>query len=498
MAVFRRKNQIKGEKPMQATMQGTAQGTAITPKPGTATPPGPNHLQVIKKLFEDYQEKVALQLVLNQFSRARAADLVTVQFTETGAEGVLEFLGTSRKAQIFTEPRTGKRYMYMQLPPDVLCADTSVNPRGLVKTRLLALTEAFVSKETRFATTNARLVPAEDGLCNVMAFDGSHGAAADLFAGSPTVSVKLYLPHQLSDDEVLHWNNHAHMELRQQEFRGQVLLRKRNDAFQKRMRDFMKDKRFPVKSESEFLRFVSPLEKNGMAAALVEDVIDHVLYGEIEREGPEGPTVDKTCNLAKFMNLSDQARRGGKLLSYALVRSTLFSDFISYDPCHFDKAKGREEDDPREREKLNMTRLGNLLAKYTLQGRWNEHDTVDVSGKKVKAPTAEALATERLWKKGAVRYWSSQLKNAVALILGVAGSDVGRIFQLQIASDRWQQIETAVKRLACYPAWSDQAIEPILNTNVLDQVRQGLYDWAVNNSATMLDAYYLGEKTRPE
>ena len=471
---------------------------AIPTATTTATAPPANPAQIIKKLFEDYQEKVGLQLVLNQFSRGRQSDLVSVQFSEAGSEGVLDFLGTSRKAQLFTEPRTGKRYMHIHLPPDVICADTSVNPRGLVKSRLLALTEAFVNRETRFATTNARLVPGEDGSYNVMAFDGSHGAAADLFAGSPTISVKLYLPHQLSDDEVLHWNNHAHMELRQQEFRGQVLLRKRNEAFQKRMKDFMRDKRFSVKSESEFLRFVSPLEKNGMGAALVEDVIDHVLYGEIEREGPEGPTVDNACNLAKFINLSDQARRGGKLLSYQLVRSTLFSDFISYEPCHFDKAKGREEDDPREREKLNMTRLGNLLAKYSLQGKWNEHEAVDVSGKKVKVSTVEALATERLWKKGAVRYWSGELKNAVALILGVAGSDVNRIFQLQISSDRWQQIENAVKRLASYPAWSDTTIEPILNTNVLDQVRQGLGDWAVNNNAAMLDAYYLAEKKRPE
>ncbi|SRR6266478_1441002 len=474
------------------------QASAAATNPSTVTTSGTSPAQLIKKLFEDYQEKVGLQLVLNQFSRNRQADLVPVQFTEGGSEGTLEFFGTFRKGQIFTEPRTGKRYMHIHLPPEVICADTNVNPRGLVKSRLLALTEAFVNKETRFATTNSRLVPAEDGAFNVMAFDGSHGAAADLFAGSPAISVKLYLPHQLSDDEVLHWNNHAHMELRQQEFRGQVLLRKRNEAFQKRMRDFMKDKRFSLKSESEFLRFVSPLERNGMGAALVEDVIDHVLYGEIEREGPEGPTVDNACNLAKFINLADQARRGGKLLSYQLVRSTLFNDFISYEPCHFDKAKGREEDDPREREKLNMTRLGNLLAKYTLQGKWNEHETVEVSGKKVKVSTTEALTTERLWKKGAVRYWSSELKNSIALILGVAGSDVNRIFQLQISSDRWQQIEGAVKRLANYPAWSDTMIEPILNTNVLDQVRQGLSDWAANNNGTMLDAYYLAEKNRPE
>jgi hypothetical protein len=474
------------------------EATATASKPTPVAGPNPSYQQVIKKLFEDYQEKVGLQLVLNLFSRSRQADLIPVQFSEGGSEGILECLGTQRKGPVFTEARTGKRYFHVHLPPDVLCADTTVNPRGLVKSRLLALTEAFVNKETRFASSNARLVPLEDASFVVMVFDGSHGAAAELFAGSPIVPVKLYLPHQLNDDEVLHWNNHAHMELRQQEFRGQVLLRKRNDAFQKRMKDFMKDKRYAIKSESEFLRFVSPLERNGMAAALVEDVIDHVLYGEIEREGPEGPTQDKACNLAKFINLEDQSRRGGKLLSFALVRSTLFNHFISYEPCHFDKAKGREEDDPREREKLNMTRLGNLIAKYTLQGKWNEHETVEVTGKKVKAPTAEALSSERLWKKGAVRFWSGELKNAIALILAVAGSDVNRIFQLQIASDRWQQVESAVKRLASYQAWSGPTIEPILNTNVLDQVRQGLDDWATANNTPRLSAYYLADKNRPD
>jgi hypothetical protein len=472
---------------MNMAMQEPTRPAAESPSPG----------QQVKKLFEDHQDKVGLQVVLNQFSRNRQTDRVPVTFSEEGADGVLEFLGTSKRVPIFTEPRTGKRYLHVQLPPDVISADTKVNPRGLVKTRVINLTDAFVNQETRFASTNARLV-LENGSYCVMAFDGSHGAAADLFAGSPVISVKLYLPHQLTDDEVLHWNNHAHMELRQQEFRGQVLLKKRNEAFQKRMQDFMKDKECAVKSESEFLRFVSPLEKNGMAAALVEDVIDHVLYGEIEREGPEGPTIDKACNLAKFINLSDQARRGGNLLSYPLVRSTLFNDFISSDACHFDKAKGREEDDPREREKLNLTRLGNLVAKYTLSGKWNEHDTVEVAGKKVKAATDAAMAAERLWKKGAVRYWSGELKSAIALLLGIAASDVKRIFQLQIATDKWQQIENAVRRLANYPAWSDETIEPILNTNVLDQVRQGLADWARNKNVTMLDGYYLAEKTRPE
>jgi hypothetical protein len=452
----------------------------------------------IKKLFDEYGGKVALQLVLNQFSPNRSSDVVPVEFRDDSGEATLVYLGKSVSAPIFTESRTGKRYAHFLLPADVLSADTSVNPRGLVQSRLLALTQAFVDKETRFANTNARLVPTEDGAYSIRAFDGSHGAAADLFAGSLLIAVKLYLPGQLSDDEVLHWNNHAHMELRQQEFRGQVLLKKRNEALERRKKEFMRDKRYPIKSESEFLRFVSPLERNGMAAALVEDVIEHVLYGEIEREGPEGPTVDNACNLAKFINLADQARRGGKLISYALIRSTLFNDFISSEACHFDKAKGREEDDPREREKLNMTRLGNLLAKYTLQGRWNEHSTVDVSGKKVKAKTVEASAAERTWKKGAVRYWSSELKNSIALILGVAGSDVNRIFQLQIANEKWQEIENAVKCVASYPIWLDETIEAVLNTNVLDQVRQGFYDWASNTGTPMLDAYYLAARTRPE
>jgi len=75
---------------------------------------------------------------------------------------------------------------------------------------------------------------------------------------------------------------------------------------------------------------------------------------------------------------------------------------------------------------------------------------------------------------------------------------IDRIFQLQISSEKWQSTENAVKRLANYPAWLDAAIEPILSTSVLDQVRQGLGDWALNNKVSMLNSYYLAEKTRPE
>src|SRR2546428_12187213 len=102
------------------------------------------------------------------------------------------------------------------------------------------------------------------------------------------------------------------------------------------------------------------------------------------------------CMLTKFVNLGQQARRGGKQLSYELLHTTIFKDFIFKGLYDFDKGLGSNSEDPREREKRNLLRLCNIIASRTLEGKWGTGD----------------VHCDRFWKKGAVRYWSPVLKQA--------------------------------------------------------------------------------------
>ncbi|EQB62680.1 MAG: hypothetical protein RBG1_1C00001G0259 [candidate division Zixibacteria bacterium RBG-1] len=448
----------------------------------------------IERLFEEKFDNVSIKDIIMEFSKEPRPEVVNLPIKDSGSEIEIQLPSGVRKFPVHKEQRTGKKFICDYFPPELLSADTDVNPRKLVKDRLVKLVEAFMVGETRFQVTNGRLKMFPNNQVGLFIFDGSHGGAADLLAGNPQIFCKFYLPDSLSYLEALHWNNHAHRELRQQEFRGQVLLKKRNAALLERMRQLLDNKEFPKKTEEVFIKkFLNPLERKGMTEAIIDDVIKYILYAEPEVEPEGGNPVVRLCGLYEFVNLEEQSRRGGKKISYELLRSTIFSDFIGDELCDYDKKSIDDEDDPRTKEKQNLLRLCNLLVLHTLKDKWGATE----DGTKKGHSTNEAIISERLWKKGAVRYWSPQLRETIGLIVGAAPSDVERIFQLNITKKSWILIEDAVKRLFSYGAWNDSSVADLLNTNKLETTIDALRGWATKYNQPLLDAYHLANREKP-
>lgn len=412
----------------------------------------------------------------------RGDEMVSLPIDDTGDHAVVHLPdGRELTYQIWLEERTGKRFIAGNVPLRILSADLKVNPRNLLKSRILRAADAFTDGETRFQPSIGRILAADDGCYVLSLFDGSHGAAAEAFLDSDEVFCKLYLPDCLSDSEAFIWNNHAHIELRQQEFRAQILAFKRDEALNYKWEDFMKSPLKP-KSERAFIEeFVPALEKRTMQSALVDDVIEYVLRSEQEFEDATGQTqVMLLCKLAKYVNLGQQARRGGKQLSFELLRTTLFKDFVFKGVYDFDKALGQYDDDPREREKKNLLHLCNLVANHTLESKWGTGD----------------VHCERFWKKGAVRYWSPVLKDAIALQIGIVGNDLDQIFGFDISDDEWTTAGEMVQRLYDYEAWDNDSVAQVVNANVLEDTDRVLKEWSRMHDIDTLDAYYLTGKQR--
>ncbi|MFH1140709.1 MAG: hypothetical protein V1724_03330 [Chloroflexota bacterium] len=431
--------------------------------------------------------------VLGHFSRERITDRVSVDFTDEGNICTLGWKGQFLTYKVFTEPRTGKRFIFDAFLPDMLSADTEeVNPRHLIPDRLLKQVMAFAGGETRFQNSIGRMVP--HGSKYVLAlFDGSHGAAADLFAGNDKLFCKIYLPGQLTTPEALHWNNHAHSELRQQEFRGQVLSVRRSTALDGRWRAFMDDPRFPVKSERFFInQYVNPLERKGMKAALFEQVVNGALIATIVEEDGSGREVSRdSCRMKRFVDLREQSRRAARgQVSYSLLQTTLFDEFVSRDLTGYDYATSKADSDPRARETKSLLRLLNLLAAQSMEGR------LDAQGDSPKE-TLVRTSAEAMWKKGAARYWVVELKKAIVLMTGIVGDDMDRIFQLNLSDEVWRNISEAIQRIKNYEAWADADTRELLNANTLDTTKDAIAGWAQRNEAEVLDAYFLAGKPRP-
>ncbi|MBI4197753.1 MAG: hypothetical protein HY533_01420 [Chloroflexi bacterium] len=195
--------------------------------------------------------------------------------------------------------------------------------------------------------------------------------------------------------------------------------------------------------------------------------------------------------MKSYIDLSPQSRRAAKgQVSYSLLQTTLFDEFVSGELTGHDYATSKADSDPRARETKNLLRLLNLLAEQSMEGR------LDAQGDSPKE-TLVRISAEAMWKKGAVRYWVVELKQAIALMTGVVGDDMDRIFQLNLSDEVWRNISEAIQRIKNYKAWADPSVRELLNANTLDTTKDAIAGWAAANQSEVLDAYYLAGKERP-
>ena len=134
-------------------------------------------------------------------------------------------------------------------------------------------------------------------------------------------------------------------------------------------------------------------------------------------------------------------------------------------------------------------------------GQTHEVHQESSAGGRTRRPkelTAEAVVSENMWKKGAVRIWSRRLRDAIGLMLGgLATSDLETIFRRSISKEVWTQLRQAIKKICSYGAWSSEKVVPLLGGNVIGEIKRALDEWADYNNQPRLDAYHLAGKERP-
>jgi hypothetical protein len=221
-----------------------------------------------------------------------------------------------------------------------------------------------------------------------------------------------------------------------------------------------------TRSERGFISSLPAYERAQKLESIFDYVYSAVLEDEHEVEYEDATTketktmLEPACQIQRFVRKDEQQKRGGKQLGYDLLKATILKDFVQQGASEKIVTKLSREEWPRELERANLVRLGNILAEQMLNGRWGETHDVELEQdgagkkrtKKIKEPTAEATLAENLWKKESVRIWSRRLRDAIGLMLRLASSDLETIFQRTIPKEIWDQIREAVKRIAIYGA----------------------------------------------
>jgi hypothetical protein len=309
--------------------------------------------------------------------------------------------------------------------------------------------------------------------------------------------------------EAFDWNTDAHSTLRQQEFRSRVLTSKLSDKFERQFAAFLQDTMHQLaRTEQGYVEFQPAYQRSSAAASILDFVYAGVLDDEQEivRDNPAtGEIITEkkpACKIQGFVRKDEQQKRGGKSLGYDALKSSLLKEFVQQSASDKDLSNTDATEWPRQYERRNLVKLCDIITEEMLENRWQATQPVngeDSGRRKPKVePTPEAVAAENLFKKGALRIWSRKLKEAIALMLRLAGSDYDTIFQRHVRKDTWDQIRVAVRRIADYRAWANEGVVALLGGNVIGQIEAQLNMWADMNQQPRLDAYYLANVSRPE
>ena len=329
-------------------------------------------------------------------------------------------------------------YFYATIPIQYLLNDKELQPRFLIPSKLWALYSHF-RRCTQLAPSICRLKNDK-----ILLFDGQHKAAAQIWLGREEIECKIYIdPKEVAIKEA---NIAAHTSLRQMSLYTSITLRRLSDLHKDYWEEW--EKISGKKSEEYFVSFlVSRGKKRREANEMIRAAIYDAILGSKDNE------------MIKYVSKATRAK--DKPLSVFTLQRSLFANLITAPPLKEDL---ETVDVWRDNEMKNMIKLLNILAKETLEGRWNP-----------KANDAQHRKAERIYRAGCIRAWSRILKDVIAATLGIFDSTKRqRMLFKSISDKKFETIRSRVRRMFSHKIWEDirPEIDGQLKVNDLSIMKQ--------------------------
>jgi hypothetical protein len=318
-------------------------------------------------------------------------------------------------------PITQWQYFYAIVPVEFLENDRELQPRALRQQSLWELYRHF--------QTNTQLAPS---ICRIddkrlLLFDGQHKAAAQIWSGRQELECKVYID---PDARVLKETNlEAHGKFRQMPFYSHELMRKYADIFGEDWEHYMNETE-GQKSEAGFFSYLINTKKKSKPQARNE--ILEAIYNEI---------VDNPDNkLSAF--LSEKNRSTNQPLTFARLKKTMLSTMLLLPPV---EDEFETDTDYRKVERRNLIKLMNIIAEQGLSDKWNP-DRNDSLHRR----------TQRIFSAGAVRAWTTLLRDAINQHLHHYTEDERqRFFYRPIDDQEFKYFERFVSKLFSHKVWDD-------------------------------------------
>ncbi|MFC2033224.1 HNH endonuclease [Chloroflexota bacterium] len=405
-----------------------------------------HHKRIGTLSIEEFRARLEMEEFFNKPEPRRLNDILEHR---AGAQGYskklkLEILKQNRQVRIYLDdkvqpldlplstcPATSRDYFYIVLPIKYIQNDSSLQPRPLEMKRVWDL--------FRHLLTHTQLSPAVcrylDG--DILLFDGQHKSAAQIWAGRKEIDCKIYIDPDLKLTKDT--NLTAHDKLRQMPFFSSVLINKWADLFKEEWLEYIDGK--GVKSETGFVSFLT--EKGKSRADAINMLRSYIFDSIIE---------DKENKMSDYISERNRTRKN-PLSVYGLT-ITIFRNFITAPPLEIDFELS---DELREKERINIIKLMNILTEETLNVSWNPAASDD-----------RHRRAERIYAAGSLKAWTGMLRDVVAQILGLYDKkDREMIFLRDIQEEKWQLVRDRIRRLFIeHKLWADPSPEVDNNLRV--------------------------------
>jgi hypothetical protein len=381
--------------------------------------------------LSEYRDRLGLRRFFEGAKKRRLDDLLDAKLGGGRRGQALQFDVADHHVTVYSDdgahefplavcPATSERYFFATLPVTTLSNDVELQPRPLEPERVWEL--------YRHLRTHTQLAPA---VCRVVGqklllFDGQHKAAAQVWAGRPSVDCKVYLDPDVR--RLKETNLAAHDKLRQMPFYTSTLLEKYADMASEDWDEFLQTS--GPKTESAFVDYMRA--KGGLSYAVAVQRIRSL----IQRDVIEDPN-------NRFRDYITEENRGrSNPITIGRLGKTFFAEFIAPPPLN---DEFETEAYHRDEEETNLVRLLNMVVDQVLLERWAPERN-----------DADHQKAARLFNAGALRAWVPFLKDAIAPALRLFSEDERRrIFYRELEDRDFQVIEGLMKRLLSHKVWQD-------------------------------------------
>ena len=352
----------------------------------------------------------------------------------------ISFQGQKSTANLMTDPATGVRFFFCDVPVSFICNDADVQPRKIDWSHAWSMAQDFENHPVH-EPSSCRIDLDQNGRGRLGQFDGQHKTTAQIILGRKSVQTEVYISPSLLmiRDLIVSIQN----KIRKLPLQAAIAITKLADV----CRDHWE--KSGAKSESEFIKsYRSDQQANAkkqLIAAIYQAIID-----------------DSDNQIDDYVQ-KQRARRGTDPISMNNLTNIIFRQLVCQEP---QKVEVGSPADMRGEEAKNVIVILNQLTQMLLSdGKWE-------SGRPRGAqPSRDHRKAQRFFTPGAVRYWAPTLKRAINNRLGLslgAPEEESKPLLRQLSPDQRDDIAKIIRRLVEHPVWVDDVtpnIDGTLNEN---------------------------------